>query len=350
MSVLTLLTILILLNKVAATHLPNQVTGAVDFLTVTGTGLNARYRTPDSDTYRTADSDYVFWKSDASESTCDGNRLIAWDFPRILVKYLNVAPYTILAIAILKPGVTVTDGMRDVFNLSIWWDGTLSFHGNVKGNKPYAQQYAWTAESIAPAIPTGLTATLISGGVKYDWTAGDAAAQTEVWCRNDSDAYTTVTYTIAAGTVTKSETVNPVDLRYCKIRSLKGGNYSAFTTEVSIAMLGSEVVDQSGWCAVTPTWWNSFFQAGWSGNGSKLTCTSAGYVEKTGLLTTSTHYRLKLTIAANSGGLRNTYIGTLTTSNTYYFYFAATGTFFNFGGNAFNGDITTFSIKQILDP
>jgi hypothetical protein len=149
-----------ILNKVAATQLSNQVTGAVDFLTVTGTGLNARYRTPDNATYRTADSDYVFWKSDASESTCDGNRLIGYDFPRILVKYLNVAPYTILWIGILKPGVTVTNAMRDSFDLNLWWDNTLSFHGNTKQNKPLPQQYAWTAESVIEAETAALVARM----------------------------------------------------------------------------------------------------------------------------------------------------------------------------------------------
>ena len=108
------------------------------------------------------------------------------------------------------------------------------------------------SKSVALKAPSGLTATLISGGVKWDWTAGDAAAQTEAWCRNDSNAYTTVTYTINAGTVTKSEAVDlcvpnaPVDVRYCKIRSLKDGVYSDFTAEVSIAMLGVEKVVNKG--------------------------------------------------------------------------------------------------------
>jgi hypothetical protein len=149
-----------ILNKVAATQLPNQVTGSSDFLTVTGVGLNARYRTPDNATYRTADSDYVFWKSDASESTCDGNRLIGYDFPRILVKYLNVSPYTILWIGILKPGVTVTNAMRDSFDLNLWWDNTLSFHGNTKQNKPLPQQYVWTAESVIEAETAALVARM----------------------------------------------------------------------------------------------------------------------------------------------------------------------------------------------
>jgi hypothetical protein len=149
-----------LLSKVVAEHLPNQVTGSSDFLTVTGSGLNARYRTPDNNTYRTADSDYVFWKSDASESTCDGNRLIAYDFPRILVKYLNVSPYTILAIAILKPGVTITDGMRDAFNLNVFWSGTVSAHGVIKGNKPLFQKYTWVPEVVTLAETLALVARM----------------------------------------------------------------------------------------------------------------------------------------------------------------------------------------------
>jgi hypothetical protein len=94
-----------------------------------------------------------------------------------------------------------------------------------------------------PKIPSGLTATLISGGVKWDYTDNSGGtAQTELWMRNDSDAYTTVTYTINAGTVTKSETAAPVDLRYCKARSKVGTNFSAFTAEVSIAMLSADLI------------------------------------------------------------------------------------------------------------
>lgn len=149
-----------LLSKVVATHLPNQVTGAIDFLTVTGSGLNARYRTPDNPTYRTADSDNVFWKTDASESTCDGNRLIGYDFPRILVKYLNVSPYTIQWIAILKPGIVVTNGMRDAFDLSKWWDNTLSAHGAIKGNRNIGQSI-WTPESVTDADSDAYIARMV---------------------------------------------------------------------------------------------------------------------------------------------------------------------------------------------
>lgn len=151
-----------ILNKVSGGQLPNQVTGATDYLTVTGSGLNARYRTPDNATYRTADSDYCFWKTDASESICDGNRLIGYDFPRILVKYLNVAPYTILWIGILKPASSVTNAMRDSFDLSVWWNNVLS-HGNGKANRGTGQS-VWTPESVYDARAAELFANMAAVG------------------------------------------------------------------------------------------------------------------------------------------------------------------------------------------
>jgi hypothetical protein len=138
-----------ILNKVVSTQLPNQVTGATDYLTVTGSGLNARYRTPDEDAYRTADSDNVFWKTDGTESICDGNRLIGYDFLRILIKYLDVAPYTIQWIAILKPASVVTNQMRDAFHLSIWWDNVSSNYGRTKENRSGEQSFFYQGYDVA---------------------------------------------------------------------------------------------------------------------------------------------------------------------------------------------------------
>jgi hypothetical protein len=119
-----------------------------DELTITGSGLNAIYAVPDTAAYKTIDTDYVFHKSNGDISTaCDGNRLIAYDFPRVIVKYLDVSPYTIEYIGILDTGKSVTNKMRDDFHLSIWWDNTLSAYGYTKQNKPIAGQYVWTPES-----------------------------------------------------------------------------------------------------------------------------------------------------------------------------------------------------------
>lgn len=140
-------------TEIVGGQMPNKVTGSSDYLTITGTGLDARYRTPDAAAYRSADTDNCWWKTDASESTCDGNRLIAYDFARTLVKYDNTSPYTIREIIILKAGETLTTAemntMRDYMDLSIWWSGTLSSHGAIKGNKPIAQKYTWTAEVVS---------------------------------------------------------------------------------------------------------------------------------------------------------------------------------------------------------
>ena len=138
-----------------------------DILTITGTGLNAIYAMPDTAPYITRDTDYVFHKSDGSVSTaCDGNRLIGYDFPKIIVKYLDIAPYTIDYVAILDTGQSVNNKMRDDFHLSIWWDNILSAHGVLKQNRGIGQS-VWTAEpipvpvsaAIANATPTKVDIT-----------------------------------------------------------------------------------------------------------------------------------------------------------------------------------------------
>jgi hypothetical protein len=325
----------------------------LDPMTVIGTGLNAIYAVPDNATYKALDTDYVFHKSDGSVSTaCDGNRLIAYDFPRIIVKYLDVSPYTIEYIGILDLGQSVNNKMRDDFHLSIWWSNTLSFHGSTKTNRVIGQS-VWTSELIAPAIPTGLTVTLISGGVKWDWTAGDVAAQTELWCRNDSGT-SALAYTIAAGVVTKSETTDPVDLRYCKIRSLKGGLYSAFTSEVSIAMLGAEMIPGT-WADVNHAWWALYWQAGWSADGTKILCNgSSGYIGMEWFWLNGKKYK----IVVHTTGTGNIYIDgseaasainvANLVSTTYYTVTAQyVMTIFASG---FNGTITSLSIKNVLMP
>ena len=153
-----------ILNKVVSTQLPNEKVGATDYLTVTGSGLNARYRTPNTTAYKNADTDYCFWKTDASERTCDGNRLIGYDFTRTIVKYLDISPYTIQAIMILSSNVD-TAKMRNDFHLSIWWDNILSAYGYLKGNRGIGQNI-WSPYPIVvtSAISLITNATASSGG------------------------------------------------------------------------------------------------------------------------------------------------------------------------------------------
>jgi len=139
-----------------------------DSLTITGSGLNAIYAVPDTAAYKTIDTDYVFHKSDGSVSTaCDGNRLIAYDFPRVIVYYLDVSPYTIIGIGILDTGQSANNKMRNDFHLSVWWDNTLSLYGNVKGNRGVGQS-VWTPESVTTLL------TELVGYWKLDESSGVA--------------------------------------------------------------------------------------------------------------------------------------------------------------------------------
>jgi hypothetical protein len=149
----------------------------------------------------------------------------------------------------------------------------------------------------APAIPSGLTLSLISGGVKIDWTDNSSGVdQTEVWGKSDSGAYALL-YTIAAGTVTKSESVTPVDLRYYKLRTKNSIYYSDYTTEVSITMLGANLIPAAS------SNFNTDGTAYWTvGSGSKA-WNAGGYMTITGsggsplfyksILTAGKKYRVK---------------------------------------------------------
>lgn len=104
--------------------------------------------------------------------------------------------------------------------------------------------------------PTGLTLTLISGGVQIDW-ASNVANETEVWGKSDDGAYALIE-TVTAGTYTYDDILNAVDLRYYKLRAKNGAYYSDYTEEVSEAMLGPEKVtngDFAAWTGNTPNGW-----------------------------------------------------------------------------------------------
>lgn len=153
-----------ILNKVVGGQLPNQKVGATDYLTITGTGLDARYRTPNTTAYKNADNENCFWKTDGSESICDGNRLIAYDFSHIIVFYLNIAPYTIKGIMILSSTIATgakQNKMRDDFNLSIWWSNVLSLHGAWKGNRGDGQS-VWSPETVIVPVVSSAQITQVN--------------------------------------------------------------------------------------------------------------------------------------------------------------------------------------------
>lgn len=154
-------------SEIAAGHMPNKV--GSDYLTVSGSAGSETYQAPNTTAYKNADTDFIWFKTDASIRTTTTAELIGYDLPRTWIKYDNVTPYAIREILIPKVGETFTtaemNNIRDYCQLSRWWDGTLSFHGVIKGNKPLQQQYEWVAETVSVSASGGTEYTV--GGYKY---------------------------------------------------------------------------------------------------------------------------------------------------------------------------------------
>jgi frataxin-like iron-binding protein CyaY len=146
-----------LYSDIVGGQMPNLVGN--DYLTVAGVAGSETYQTPNTAAYIAADTDYIWFDGVGTQRTTTTAELIGYDFPRTLVKYGNTTPYNIGWIGILKLGTSVTDAMRDLFNLNIWWNNTLSFHGNTKQNKPLPQQYVWSPyDAASTALFTRMTA------------------------------------------------------------------------------------------------------------------------------------------------------------------------------------------------
>jgi hypothetical protein len=141
-----------LYSEISGGRMPNKVTGAVDYLTVAGSAGSETYQAPHNPTYESADTDYIWFKTDSSQRTTTTAELIAYDFSRTIVKYQDVSPYAIESIMILGSVLSTAkeNRMRDDFHLSIWWNNVLSSTGNLKGNRG-PNISSWVAESIMSA-------------------------------------------------------------------------------------------------------------------------------------------------------------------------------------------------------
>ena len=168
--------------------------------------------------------------------------------------------------------------------------------------------------------PTGLTLSLIAGGVKIDWTDNSlGAVQFEIWGKNDSDEYEYID-TVNAGIITYSNICDPVDMRYYKVRGLKSGHYSDFTDEESIAMLGAEKIGDFK----TESYWNYLFNSiAWTADGSVLSCNgNAGTMRRSTFYTVGSIYRTILTVTG-TGVIDDIFDGNYPLNRT------APGTFIN---------------------
>jgi hypothetical protein len=258
-------------SKITDGKLYNQVAGRTsEYLTVGGSAGSETYQAPNNATYQTADVDNIWFTEAVAQRTVTTTELIGFDLQRTPVKYDDDSPNAIKIIGILKTGVVIAETLRDqlfkLLELPVLWDNSLNAFGHVKSNR--------IIQNLFPGVPTGLTLTLISGGVKIDWTDNSfGLGETEIWGKNDSAEYALID-TIAAGTFTKSETITPVDLRYYKIRNKQDGIFSSYTDEQSIALLGNELAVNSGF--ESETGWTISGGTGTAAvSGGVLTLTSA---------------------------------------------------------------------------
>lgn len=212
-------------------------------------------------------------------------------------------------------------------------------------------------------IPTGLTLSLISGGVQVDWTDNsEGTTQTEIWGKSDGATYALL-YTINAGVVTKNDdAVTPVDLRYYKVRAKNGNNYSDFSSEVSVAMLGADLMPAaSTWAnATVETYWAAAHPANWTGDGTKLISDgNSGTLTKWNFWESGSKYRIKITTQRTAGAGYvtgpydgNTFNGYLETdvSATFTTYYTAGSVGIYIESGSYTGVITGLSVQKILFP
>jgi hypothetical protein len=206
-------------------------------------------------------------------------------------------------------------------------------------------------------MPSGLTLSIISTGVQVDWIDNSFGnAQTEIWGQSDGAAYALL-YTINAGTETKDDALDPVDLRYYKIRSVNGGIYSDFTSPVSIAMLGPEKLLNPNITGATS--WN--VQAGWSIlDGEAIAVNTSSSLFQYSVLDGSINgdvFRIRVNIIEYTSGIATYQIGvgaqswTPTGPGVYTFFRTftanASNTFYLFGTNV-TMKVSSISLKKKL--
>ena len=138
------------IKNIADGKLYNKKTGSSDYLTVTGSAGSYTFQCPDTAAYIAADTDYIWFRINESQRTTTEAELVGYDFTRTIIKYDNTDPYAIRWIMILSEDYD-TNAMRDSFELSYWWDNTLSLHGHTKGNRGTGQS-VWVAESYTKLL------------------------------------------------------------------------------------------------------------------------------------------------------------------------------------------------------
>ena len=81
------------ISKITGGRLYNQKFGATDYLTVGGAAGTYTFQCPNTAAYINADTDYIWFKTNAVQRTTTTAELIGYDFARTIVKYENISFY-----------------------------------------------------------------------------------------------------------------------------------------------------------------------------------------------------------------------------------------------------------------
>lgn len=175
-------------SDISGGHMPNKITGATDYLTITGSTGEENYACPNNASYIAADTDYIWFNDTAKVTTAN---LISYDFARTLVKYDNAAPYQIREIIILKSGEVLTaaedNHLRDYLDLSIYYSGPLSLYGSLKQNRSASNDFILSKTGDGTGVATislwttvNMTATL-DGSAKFYSDAAGTLGESASW-------------------------------------------------------------------------------------------------------------------------------------------------------------------------
>lgn len=155
-------------KDIAGGKLYNTVQGRTsEYLTVTGSAGSYHYTAPNNATYKAADTDYAWFKTDGSVSDMTDSRLNSYDLQRTPVKYDDLTPNTNRRISILLSTVTLAGTVRDnvfkTWQLPILWDNNLNGNGHIKDNR--TGQNLWSPEvlnlGVVSAVIADATPTLV---------------------------------------------------------------------------------------------------------------------------------------------------------------------------------------------
>jgi hypothetical protein len=130
-------------------NMDSNLVGVVggDILTVSGYSGSESFQCPDTQAYKDADTDLIWFDAGGVRRTVLTDELRGYDFAKTIVWYKGQDPFTLIAIGILDPTVTLTDPiltrLYNEFKLNPWWDGSWKDAGEIKENRAF-EQSIWT--------------------------------------------------------------------------------------------------------------------------------------------------------------------------------------------------------------